>query len=84
MKEDAVKARLRRQGVIDAGPAILERPAPAQQRIGAEEAMQKAERFLNRHLGHSLAAGTPQRVAISLAFHLGHAGTAHIPWLQTD
>jgi hypothetical protein len=42
-----------------AKPAILERPTPVEQRIGAEEAMQKAERFLNRHLGHLLAAGTP-------------------------
>ena len=36
-------------------PAILERPAPAEQRISADEAMQKAERFLNRPLGHLLA-----------------------------
>jgi len=41
-------------------PTILERPAPAKQRIGADEAICKAERFLNRHLGHLLAAGTPQ------------------------
>ena len=46
---------------MDAKPAILERPIPAEQRIGAEEAMHKAERFLNRHLGYLLAAGTPQR-----------------------
>jgi hypothetical protein len=45
---------------MDARPAILGRPAPVEQRIGADEAMHKAERFLNRHLGH-LAAGTPQR-----------------------
>jgi hypothetical protein len=45
---------------MDAKPAILERPAPAEQRIGSDEAMHKAERFLNRHLGHLLAAGTPQ------------------------
>ena len=41
---------------MDAKSALLERPAPAEQRIGAEEAMHKAERFLNRHLGHLLAA----------------------------
>jgi hypothetical protein len=51
---------------MDARPAMLERPAPAEQRIGADEAMHKAERFLNRHFGHSLAAGTPQRVPFPL------------------
>jgi len=51
---------------MDTKPAILERPAPAEQRIGAEEAIHKAERFLNRHLGHLLAAGTPQRVLFPL------------------
>lgn len=45
---------------MDARPAILERSAPAEQRIGADEAVHKAERFLNRHFGHLLAAGTPQ------------------------
>lgn len=47
-------------GVMDTRPAILERPAPAEQRMGADQAMHKAERFLNRHLRHLLAAGTPQ------------------------
>ena len=45
---------------MDTRPTILERPPPAEQRIGAEEAMHKAERFLNRPPGHLLAAGTPQ------------------------
>jgi hypothetical protein len=63
---------------VNARPAILGRPAPAEQRIGADEAMHKAERFLNRHLGHLLAAGTPQRAPfplpstwIVLGSHLG-------------
>ncbi len=51
---------------MDARSAILERPALAEQRIGADEAMHKAERFLNRHLGHLLAAGTPQWVLFPL------------------
>ena len=51
---------------MDARPAILGRPAPAEQRISADEAVHKAERFLNRHLGHLLAAGTPQRVLFPL------------------
>ena len=51
---------------MDTRPAILERPAPAERRIGADEAMREAERFLNRHLGHLLAAGTPQRVLFPL------------------
>jgi hypothetical protein len=51
---------------MDARSATLERPAPAEQRIGTDEAMRKAERFLNRHLGHLLAAGTPQRVPFPL------------------
>ena len=51
---------------MDARSAILERPAPSEQRIGADEATRKAERFLNRHLGHLLAAGTPQRVLFPL------------------
>jgi len=45
---------------MDARPATLQRLAPAEQRIGADEAMHKAERFLNRHRGHLLAAATPQ------------------------
>ena len=53
-------------GVMGTRSAMLERPASAEQRIGAEEAMHKAERFLNRHLGHLLAAGTPQRVLFPL------------------
>ena len=44
---------------MNARSAILERPAPAEQRIGAEEAVHKAERFLNRHLGHLLAIESP-------------------------
>ena len=51
---------------MDTKLATLERPAPAEQRIGADGAMRKAERFLNRHLGHLLAAGTPQRVLFPL------------------
>lgn len=51
---------------MDARPAMLKRPAPAEQCIGADEAMHKAERFLNRHLGHLLAAGTPRRVLFPL------------------
>ena len=51
---------------MDARPAILKRPASAEQRIDADEAMHKVERFLNRHLGHLLAAGTPQRVLFPL------------------
>jgi hypothetical protein len=51
---------------MDIRPAILERPAPAEQRISADEAMRKTERFLNRRLGHLLAAGTPQRVPFPL------------------
>jgi hypothetical protein len=43
---------------MDARSAIFERPAPAEQRMGADEAMHKAERFLNRHLGHLLAIGS--------------------------
>jgi hypothetical protein len=53
-------------GMMDARPAILKRPAPAEQRMSADEAMRKAERFPNRHLGHSLAAGTPQPVPFPL------------------
>jgi hypothetical protein len=51
---------------MEAKPAILERPAPAEQRIGADEAICKAERSLNWHLGHLLAVGTLQRVLFLL------------------
>ena len=44
---------------MDTRSAILERPAPAEQPIGADEAMRKAERFLNLHLGHLLAIESP-------------------------
>jgi hypothetical protein len=60
------ESKVEKVGVVNARPAILERPALAEQRIGADEAMRKAERFLNRHLGHLLAAGTPQRVPFPL------------------
>jgi hypothetical protein len=45
--------------VMDAKPEILERPAPVERLIGADEAMHKAEGFLDRQLGHLLATGTP-------------------------
>jgi len=44
---------------MDTRAALLERPAPAEQHTGADEAMHKAERFLNRHLGHLLAIESP-------------------------
>jgi len=52
--------------VMDARPALLKRPALAGQRIDADEAVRKATSFLNRHLGHLLAAGAPQRVLFPL------------------
>jgi hypothetical protein len=60
VKENAFESKAEEAGAMDARPAILERPGPAEQRIDAEEAMHKAERFLNRRLGRLLAVGTPQ------------------------
>jgi hypothetical protein len=51
---------------MNARSAILERPSLAKQHIDADEAVHKAETPLNRHLGHLLAAGTPQRVPFPL------------------
>lgn len=52
--------------IMDSRVTALERPVLAERRIGPDEARRKAEGFLARHLGHLLAAGTPQRVLFPL------------------